>query len=593
MAQDCWYGAAGSGLAMTTPLSLNHPKVLLTSQPTSSASAAPAASPPPAPAPHLISASGKRAYPRIAMPLSVRIGGTEFDCLDWSLGGFGLQGAGPAGASGDLMDVALLLRFGHFDATVPVTAKAVRVVDGVALGFRFVDLTTEKAAILNYVADSYLAGDLGSVDGMMEAGGRPGQITFADETVFWMRRARTALRYTLTLTVAVGIIAFSGFSILSTLLTVRSDHAAVSSGVQVVRSPDSGFLDSGPLDSGAPGGQTLTVGSRVRPGEALFHIHPPARPQDSARLQEDLRVIDTRLANQTAALQQAELALQAFHQRTRAELTAAADRLKAANAEVQAQQRIFDRLGRLVASGNLSQTYVDRQEVLLREKQRMVADITAEQVRLQQALHLSEQGLFNSEGRNTQPTPGDIRRTILELEAERRLRQHALAALATPLTVTSPCDCTVQAVAARHGEFIEKGSVVYTFATNTSTNGPGSRTGGQSVEVDVLLPTDKVRLLRVGQQADIRLASAPHDLPGTITRLSFNPESSGRTGLPDRLRLPGRFALATVSLPLASLPAEPLATGLPAVATFRVEAGTLLHYLTGLGWFLPESNAPV
>lgn len=567
----------------------------MTSQLSSSASASPASSPAPSPAPtpapHLVSASGKRAYPRIAMPLSVRIGGAEFDCLDWSLGGFGLQGAGPAGASGDLMDVVLLLRFGHFDATVPVTAKAVRVVDGVALGFRFVDLTAEKAAILNYVADSYLAGDLGSVDGMMEAGGRPGQITFTDETVLWMRRARTALRYTLTLAVAVGIIAFSGFSILSTLLTVRSDHAAVSSGLQVARSPESGFLDAGAPDGGTPADGLRAVGSRVRPGEILFHIHPPSRPQDSARLQEDLRVIETRLANQTAALQQAELALQAFHQRTRAELTAAADRLQAANAEVQAQQRIFDRLGRLVASGNLSQTYVDRQEVLLREKQRMVADIAAEQVRLQQALHLSEQGLFNSEGRNTQPTPGDIRRTILELEAERRLRQHALAALATPLTVTSPCDCTVQAVAARHGEFIEKGSVIYTFATNT--NGPGSNTSRQSVEVDVLLPTDKVRLLRVGQPADIRLASAPHDLPGTITRLSFNPESSGRTGLPDRLRLPGRFALATVSLPLASLPPEPLATGLPAVATFRVEAGTLLHYLTGLGWFLPESNAPV
>lgn len=516
--------------------------------------------------PALVSPSGQRVHPRVTVPLGVEIAGVRYEAADWGLGGFGLTEEGPSGALDDIFKCRLIFVFPNLETSVTLSAKAVRVEDGRVRGFQFVDLSADRAEVLAYVIDRHLSGDLVALPGMLEQG-EPGRIAFSEPTVRRMRTFATASRLGAIFIGVVLVAGVAGVSLVSSVLTVRSEYASVASGRTLARAPEAGYV----LGAG------LAPGARVARGDVLFEIQPPAKPQDLSTLENDVAMAESGVALRTQQLGEVEAAFASWTERLGVDVGASERRVKLVGAEVEARRRLFQRLSGLAASGLVSASRSDEAEVALRNAEVTLAAEEADLARLRLELKVAAEGLYLGDTRATRRTPGDARRDLAESRAELDNRRAALAAQQERFVVRSPCDCVVEGRSAKPGEYAERGATIYTLAD-------GGEHGG---EVDALVPVDRIGLLHVGAETRVLLSDRSGDVVGRVTEITYNPRNTGRTGLPDQLRALGRFALVTVALPEGTQPMS----GVPATVTARVSAGDLLFRFTGIDWFVPGASS--
>lgn len=192
-----------------------------------------------------VSPSGKRAQPRVSLPMTVVIGQAHHRAEQWSIGGFGLGGQQLRMALGTVFSATLILHFNAFDCSIAMTCKAVRCdKHGYAVGFKYVDPAPEQIQILRHLVEEHLAGEvisIGGIIGIIDRVGGGARITHPLARGAAARIVRAVVR--LTVYLALLLVAATGaVAATATVLTERATYAAVTTGIAVVRTPGNGVL---------------------------------------------------------------------------------------------------------------------------------------------------------------------------------------------------------------------------------------------------------------------------------------------------------------------------------------------------------------
>jgi len=529
----------------------------------------PEVAPPPPPAgetdaPRIYSPSGKRVHPRVSMPATARFAGHSYPVENWSLGGFGLTGAGPALAAGEIASAALVFQLGYAAITVEATVTVVRVAAGTARGFQFVALPVDRARVLRQISDLWLSGELIDIDRLDNPASGAAPDAEARRSRHRRGRRSAAVARTaavLVIGVAATMLAIGYIAVL--LSTVRSDYAAVAATYTPVRAPASGLF----------GGPTPEIGASVAAGQAIGEIVPGRLDDDRAALEARIAALEVRLTQRRAALEASRAAVSAAGLRAAGDLAGMQRRREMLERELEAQTRTQAQLtvrpgidpADPKAANSLSRIVaLDRLVTLERE----LAEARAVEERSRQRLGGMSDGVIGADGRSAEEPPAAIEADIAEIEADLTEARRRLAAL-QPVSVASPCDCVVAAATVSPGAFVAAGDVLYDLDPSA----------GEEFEVDALVPLEPARLLRVGQAAEVVLASSPDPLAGTVRAISFGLPEAGRKGLPAQ-QVGGPFATVTIGLPPGAASAPPV--GMPAVVTARTRLRDWLQRVTGL-----------
>lgn len=517
----------------------------------------------------LTSPSGKRAYPRLNLPLAVDINGGRYQASNWSLGGLRLRD-GPPAKAGDLFKLTLHLDFASFQVALELMGTAVVVASGKGLGFQFVDVPADKARVLRLVSDKWLAGELVNFTDVLSEGREGARLTFTDRSTRRLQRSATVIRFTVLMATIAAALAAGIYYIVDSVLTVRSEYAAVSAVMTIVRMPENGFVTGSPL----------AIGTSLKRDQVIGTVEPAVTPQAQTDIDTQISVAEAQLAQQRAALAAATLGFDAFKRTAVSDLAKAHTARTLLERQVDAEQRVYDRIKTAVAQGDMGQAQADQEEVKLTVLRNGLNEARATEFQATQVAQAAEKGLYTTNGFSTQQTPAQLEQAVHVTEAQLARLRGMLAAMKSRLVIRSPCDCSVSAVLAQVGEFMVQGTPIYRLGAQA----------GRTVEIDVLVPNDRMHFLALGQQAKVVLANSTTSLAAHITGISFNPAIVNRVGLPDTLRSFGQFSLVTIALDEPVGPTAPV-NGLPASVSFSMSAGMLLDHLTGIGWFADRNPA--
>ncbi|WP_181702178.1 alginate biosynthesis protein Alg44 [Chthonobacter albigriseus] len=187
----------------------------------------------------------QRQHTRYKLPLKVRFNGTVYDAADWSVGGVGVENIDLDVGTGTVHQLALCFGFEGFSLTMRANGE-IRYVDRAKrrVGFRFVDMTDRQLNLIQFVVDSYLAGEI--VDGgeLLEVSKRDSMMAprggkAAAPVVETMRQkagriASRATSYAVIVGVMGGILAFVGSNIYDRLYIVRPSMATITGDLMVL-----------------------------------------------------------------------------------------------------------------------------------------------------------------------------------------------------------------------------------------------------------------------------------------------------------------------------------------------------------------------
>lgn len=514
----------------------------------------------PAPPPPLllVSASGKRMAPRVEIPLAVEFGaGDRRATRDWSVTGFSLRDDGVTSTLGAIHPVRLHFGLSGCEVAVDVDAKVSWMANGQARGFRFVGLDADKARIVDHFLQTGLEGDAAVVGGLPVTH-RPNHAARVPGPVrAWTRGAAQAGKLAL---LAGTVLLGAGF-VLSRLLTVTADYAAVSADLQQVHAPEAGYLRS----------DLLAVGTHLRAGQPIGALQPVATPQARLATETEIAALQATLDQQNAALDQARTGFATFLRASRTGLAEASAGRAMLEQQVAAEAKVYGRFVAMKAKGVVAEERVDQEQQVLLTLQRTLATARDLESAARQKLANADEGLYASDGRSTQKSPADLQQEARVTEATIARLKATLAALDQPLTIASPCDCTVTALAATPGAYVAAGAHLADLA----------RDGDGTSSVDALVQTPRLGLVRRGQAVTVYLADRRDGVTGHVTAINFNPANTGRTGLPPSLRTLDDYGLMRVSLDAGQAGAV---TGLPATVMAPIDWRALAATVPAAAW---------
>lgn len=506
------------------------------------------------------SPSGKRIYPRVSLPAVVEIADEVYPLADVSLGGFALDGIGPAAQPDEPFRVTLRVGKRDLSLAIEATAKVRRVAAGAATSFQFIELSPDAALALDRLVAVWLSGSGSLADSISLSSLEPAAAARPQH-----RNARSILvigAASLALVLAAGYVA-------SSRLMVFSEFGAVSAPMSLVRAPQPGMLL---LQAGASGTST-------QPGEVLGELWPTLPPQVLAETDYQIQGLEGRLRQLQGELTQGEAGFTAFRAQAESELAATTETRRLLERQAAAQERLYNRLAGLARQGFVSGTRADQEEINLMNQRRTLAEAMAAENAARILVGEARAGRFRSDGRPTARSPEEVRRELTAVTAALDETRATVRRLRAPVPLVSPCLCRVVQIAVPSGTAVVAGDVLLGLAEN------GGRT---AVEVDALIPSGRMPFLRLGQAATVWLAGADDATTGRITALNHNPENTGRIGLPDNLRSLRSYGLVTLTLDVQ--PPAGIATGLPALLQAPISLRMLLLNLPGFAWLAQLSD---
>lgn len=509
--------------------------------------------------PSFRSPSGKRMMPRVAMPSQIEVSGMRYPLLDFGLGGCALESAGPLAAMGDAIRADLLLQVG----TVTIVAsdlivKVLRTEQGRAKALQFVELPGDASHLLDRAVEDWLRGSLPRADALLakrRTPSVPGAARGSGSNSWW-RSLRTAI----LLLAGCAALGAGAYLVLSRWLVVRSEFAAVASPLRLIRASQDGLVMM-------PG---VGVGSAVGAGQVLLRLEPVLPPQVRADLEPRIHAAAARLDRLRGELEQARAGFETFRARAPVVLRAAVASRQMHERQVAASERMFQRVQHLARSGFAPAAQADQLEIELMAQRRALAAAEVAEDNARQQVDDASHGRFLSDGRSTQRTPQEIRREIQAVETELDNLHSTLGRLVAPTIIAAPCSCVVSQIGATSGSYVVAGDPLLGL-TEGHTDA--------AIEIDALVDSTRMGFLQVGQTVDVYLGGASAAMAGRVMQLNFNPENTGRAGLPDNLRTLKSYGLVTVVLD--GRPPGAVA-GLPVLIAAPIEPSVLLRSVLGL-----------
>ncbi len=507
----------------------------------------------------LVSSSGKRMFPRVDQPLLITFDtGERFQARDWSVAGFSLPDGGFSSAKGAVHRVWLSIALSDCNIVVEADAKVSWVSGGSARGFRFIGLSSDKTRILDHFIESGIEGDTavgylplqpriaGLAHGRVKAG---------------LLRAAQAAKQASKLLVLTGVVLAGGVFVVGRLFTVTTDYAAVAADLQQLHAPESGYLRGG----------TIETGAHFRVGQRIGQIEPVATPQQRLSTETEIAALQTSLDQQNAALDQAKAGFETFLRSARTDLEEAESGRKMLESQVAAENKVYLRYVSLQQKGIVAEQRTDEEQQVLLTLQRSLATARDAEGAMRQKLDNAEAGRFSSDGRSTQKSPADLRDEARTTEASLGRLKAMLSALDEPLPILSPCDCTVSALSATPGSFVASGAAIADLAQD----------GNGHVAIDALVQNPRLNLVRQDQVVTVYLADRPEGVAGHVAGINFNPNNTGRIGLPASLKTLDDYGVMTVEI---DAPMKRLASGLPASVSAPITWTALSANLPALRW---------
>ncbi len=506
----------------------------------------------------LVSSSGKRMFPRVDQPLIVAFEtGDRFQAKDWSVAGFSLPDGGFLSAKGTVHRVWLSIELPDCDIVIEADAKVSWVSGASARGFRFIGMPSDKVRILDHFIDCAMEGDaavnglpLPRVAGLVQGRGK----------ARLLRAAQTAKQASKLLLLTGAVLAGGAF-VVARLFTVTTDYAAVAADLQQLHAPESGYLRASSIETGA----------HFRVGQRIGQIEPVATPQARLSTETQIAALETGLDQQNAALEQAKAGFETFHRSAQTDFEEAVSGRKMLESQVAAEDKVYQRYVALQQKGILPEQRTDEEQQVLLTLQRSLATARDAEVAMRQKLDNAEAGRFSSDGRSTQKSPADLQQEARTTEASLLRLKAMLAALDAPLPILSPCDCTVSALSATPGSFVASGAAIADLAQD----------GHGHVAIDALVQNPRLNLVRQDQDVTVYLADRPQGIAGHVTGINFNPNNTGRIGLPASLKTLDDYGVMTVEI---DAPLERLASGLPASVSAPITWTALSANLPALRW---------
>jgi len=451
---------------------------------------------------------------RVPEPMAVLWQGVEYEVENWDVHGFALQSAMPrmvAPGLGRVFDVTLLIGQGGTRIEMRVQARLNGEGDQ-ATRFTFVDLGRPQAEVLHRIVDSVVANKAMSLTKLLNE--TEETRVARKETGDRMRGFRTVFQLSLAglVLAAAGMVTWSSFA------SVRARYAAVTVGATSLSVPIAGRISD---ISAAPGAQ-------VRTGDVLGYVLPA---------DQDNRIATVIERRNRLEIERAELLARrgAMTQLTDIAVTGNGTERDRIEQSLQiAERRLAVEQGQLATLRSSGLPTPSR----LRERARQEAAVLAAQgdvLNIQGRLEdltrmdvLAPLGVLQG-GRTNAATfeTVDMRLENIDTEIAALAGRESRAQLGDP--ILSPCDCTVQQIDRRRGEWASPGDQLAVLV------------GDEAPTVHALIMSEDARSVDLGDTAQISLADGT-SVSGHVTRLNYDPHWRGFAGLQDNVFAADRYA---------------------------------------------------
>ncbi len=164
------------------------------------------------------------------------------------------------------------------------------------------------------------------------------------------------------------------------------------------------------------------------------------------------------------------------------------------------------------------QSGVDVQRVDLEGRREARDDAQSDLQTASTQTELLKSGVFSLDWRDSMETTETMRLLVAESEASVAKAEAMLNAIGQANQVVSPCDCLVYATAAKRGEVVEAGALVYAL-----------RPARVAPMVVAMIPADQTDGLTIGNPASVSLVSGL--FIGRLEKLSYDDQPTSRVGL--------------------------------------------------------------
>ena len=284
----------------------------------------------------------RRKHYRIQAPLRVDIGGRVLDTVDWSVGGFLVEGyLGPEPEA--QFDVTLSIPFQGYTVTVPTRAELKRFdAKTGTVAAQFVEMDERSRGLLEYFAKGLLSGEMSTVEGAIRRLDTPvtpveTKVEKAPEELSPWYPVKKTLRYAVYLLFGASLTWYVGSSVYYRVWRLQVSTASVVAPMEVLQSPNSGTIAE----------LLVREGELVKPGDPLFRV-----------VDQDAAADDLVLQRRVDAAERALLELEARH-------AVETDKIEVYRSVLKAQMAASSaRLGHLRQSGKLLERQRDRAVVL-------------------------------------------------------------------------------------------------------------------------------------------------------------------------------------------------------------------------------------
>ena len=485
---------------------------------------------------------------RVPEPMSVVWQGVEYRVSLWDVHGFTLETAIPrvvAPGRGRVFDVTLLIGQGGTRIEMRVQARGLEAGDGAMIQFAFVDLERAQAEVLHRIVDTVVSKQAMSLTRLLNE--TEDTRVARQETGARVRSIRTGFQ----LTLAGVVLAVAGMMTWSSFATVRARYAAVTVGATSLSVPVAGRISQ----------LSANPGDTVNEGDILGYVRPSNFEDRQDAFVERRRALEVERAelqaNRSAMVELSGIAVAAQGtDRSRLEET-----LRLAERRLSVEQSLLASLrsNGLPTASRLRER--SRQEAAVLQAETSVLDVRTRLAAMAQSEVLAPMGVLGGTLRNGTQTldSADLRLAALDEEITHLADREASAAYGEP--IVSPCNCTVQDIERRIGEWAEPSEQLAVLV------------GSEGPTVHALILGENARSIELGDRAQIELADGT-SLNGRVARMNYDAHWRGFAGLQDDVFAADRYARLEIT------PGHPLSAPVGMVAQVNVHTNGVFSAIT-------------
>jgi multidrug resistance efflux pump len=500
-----------------------------------------------------------RKHDRVAAPAAVVLDDVLYGTLQWSLGGFCIQGYRGDAVPGERRTVRFMLSFHGFEVGFGAEIEVVRVDPAAGtLAARYLDLGERERELLKHFLSGLVSGQITAVGDTIRhldipLHSLPGPRPAAEAPRgAWQRARDLAGRSLLYLILGPIVIGFAALAAYRSFYRLEIETAVVARPIESLVS----------LGTGRISGIFVSEGQTVAAGQKLFAIEDDAvaRELENARFDRDRARADV-LAARTAS-RSGNQRLDVYRSIAARKQTVARQRVNALTAENAAAEKQLERVQAVVAQGLGEDAMLDQARAAQAKARGALEEAKAELDIADDAVRAAGRGIFYDGFRLVEDGP-QLRtaeseaRVRFQLAEERLKTAEARAGL---LTCRAPFAGSVVRVAKSEASTVGRGEVVV-FVERLL----------EAPRIQAMLSQEEVGQVRVGSRVTVRIPALGRSYSATVDQVDranvlSNPLLTNPSLRPAWSSTADRSAWLSASLQgVAAREQQSLRSGMPAV----------------------------